>query len=295
MATVTDTKELISRVRKIEIKTRGLSEQIFSGDYHSAFKGRGMAFSEVREYTPGDDVRTIDWNVTARTGDAYVKVFEEERELTMVIVADISASGNYGTIDQLKSDLIAELTAVLSFSAMKNNDKIGLLLFSDIIELYVPPKKGKKHILRMIRELLEHKPNSRGTDIGKALEFMLGVVKKRAIVFLMSDFISADFEKQLAIIGRRHDTVAINISDRSEGELANIGLVPITDPETGKRGYLDTASKKNRDLYSKLRSDTQIKLKQLFTRKKVDMLELSPGKDYVVPLHTFFKKRSARL
>jgi len=290
----TDTSELISKVRKIEIKTRGLSEQIFSGDYHSAFKGRGMAFSEVREYTPGDDVRTIDWNVTARSGQAHIKIFEEERELTMMILADISGSGEFGTRKQLKSELVAELTALLSFSAMKNNDKIGLLLFSDQIELYIPPKKGKKHILRLIREVLEHKPMSKGTDIAKALEFTLGVLKKRAIVFLMSDFISNNFEKEISIIGRRHDTVAIRITDPAEGILPNVGLLPIRNPETGTLGYIDTSSRKIRENYSQLSAAATEKLSKLFARKKIDSLQLTPGMDYVVPLHAFFKRRGAR-
>lgn len=295
MIRTSDTSELISKVRKIEIKTRGLSEQIFSGDYHSAFKGRGMAFSEVREYAPGDDVRTIDWNVTARSGQAHVKVFEEERELTMMIVADISGSEAFGSGNKLKSELVAELTALLSFSAMKNNDKIGLVLFTDKIELYIPPKKGKKHILRMIREVLEHKQQSQGTDIANALEFVLGVLKKRAIVFLMSDFIGGgDFEKQISILGRRHDAVAIRTSDPLESELPKLGLIPVRDPESGRTLTIDSSDRQVRKQYASLRATANQKLERLFLTKKIDSLTLTPQQDYVVPLHSFFKRRGGR-
>jgi uncharacterized protein (DUF58 family) len=217
-----ETQELIKKVRKIEIKTRGLSNQLFSGEYHTAFKGRGMAFSEVREYQSGDDVRLIDWNVTARSGDAYIKVFEEERELTTMLLVDVSGSKIFGTGDQSKKDLITELSAVISFSAIQNNDKVGVIFFSDKVEKYIPPKKGKSHILRIIRELIEFEPESKKTDIGAALEFFTSVVKKRAIVFLMSDFISPEFNNPLRIVAKRHDLIAVKLYDDKENHLPNI-------------------------------------------------------------------------
>ena len=244
-----DTKELLKKVRKIEIKTKGLSSQVFSGEYHSAFKGRGMAFSEVREYMPGDEIRTIDWNVTARFNHPYVKVFEEERELTVMLIVDISASESFGTKEMLKREIIAELCAVLAFSATQNNDKIGLTLFTDQIELYVPPKKGKKHILRIIRELIEFQPNGKKTDIKEALRYFTNMVKKRSIAFIVSDFMDDNFEDALKVANKKHDIVALKIEDAIENEIPNIGLIQLKDNETGQTKWINTSSKKTRTKY----------------------------------------------
>ncbi|GAB5466575.1 MAG: DUF58 domain-containing protein [Candidatus Kapaibacteriales bacterium] len=288
------TQELINKVRKIEIKTRGLSEQLFSGEYHSAFKGRGMAFSEVREYSPGDDIRTIDWNVTARSGDAHVKVFEEERELTVFIIVDISASGNFGSTGQEKAELMAELAATIAFSAIKNSDKVGLILFSDQIELYVPPSKGKKHILRMVRDMLKHEQKSKGTNINVALEFLARIAKKRAICFLMSDFISPDYSSNLGLVAKKHDLVAMNIGDKLDREIPNIGLSAIKDPETGKSTLIDTSSKSVRQKYLELSDEVREETSRLLRKKKVDEVILNTGEDFAIPLHTFFKRRLSR-
>jgi uncharacterized protein (DUF58 family) len=253
-----ETTELLKKVRKIEIKTRGLSNQIFSGEYHSAFKGRGMAFSEVREYMPGDDIRNIDWNVTARFNHPFVKIFEEERELTVMLLVDISASGDYGTRRQFKRELITELCAVLSFSAIQNNDKIGVIFFSDKIEKFIPPKKGKSHILRIIRELIDFKPSSSGTDIGGALRYFTNMIKKRSISFLISDFQTAGYDDALKIAARKHDLVAIRIYDHRESELPDIGLIRMQDAETGSLLWVDSSSKTTREQYQgKLAKDPE--------------------------------------
>ena len=249
MATETNTTELLKKVRRIELRTRGLSNQIFSGEYHSAFKGRGMAFSEVREYLPGDEIRTIDWNVTARFNEPYVKVFEEERELTTMLLIDVSASDAFGTQKQLKKGLITELSAVLSFSAIQNNDKVGVIFFSDRIEKFIPPKKGKSHILRIIRELIELKPSGRKTNLAEALRFLSNVIKKRCISFIISDFIDDHFEDELKLVNKRHDTIALQVYDRREYELPNIGLAKFIDAETGQVKWVNTSSKKVRIKY----------------------------------------------
>jgi uncharacterized protein (DUF58 family) len=289
-----ETQELIKKVRKIEIKTRGLSNQLFSGEYHTAFKGRGMAFSEVREYQSGDDVRLIDWNVTARSGDAYIKVFEEERELTTMLLVDVSGSKIFGTGDQSKKDLITELSAVISFSAIQNNDKVGVIFFSDKVEKYIPPKKGKSHILRIIRELIEFEPESKKTDIGAALEFFTSVVKKRAIVFLMSDFISPEFNNPLRIVAKRHDLIAVRLFDDKENHLPNIGLVNIIDSESGKTMWVDTSDKKTIAKFEKDRSDYNSNLESLLMKNKVDIINLKTEDSYIIPLRQFFKKREGR-
>jgi len=289
-----DTTELIKKVRKIEIKTRGITKQLFSGDYHSVFKGRGMAFSEVREYQVGDDIRSIDWNVTARYASPYVKIFEEERELTVVLLVDISGSQSFGTRVQFKRDLVTELSAVLTFSAIQNNDKIGVVFFSDKIEKFVPPKKGKTHALRIIRELIEIQPTGKGTDIGQALKYLTNVLKKRCIVFLISDFISGNFEEHLKIASNRHDTVAVQIYDIYEDELPKAGLIRILDPETGNSRWIDSADEKVRQNYKSWRETMQKNLNNIFTRNKVDMIKIRTDESYIAPLQNFFKKRERR-
>lgn len=289
-----DTTELIKKVRKIEIRTRGLSHQIFSGQYHSAFKGRGMAFSEVRDYQPGDDIRSIDWNVTARLNDPYVKVFEEERELTVILIVDVSASGSFGTKTQFKRELITELCAVLAFSAIHNNDNIGVIFFSDRIEKFIPPKKGRTHILRIIRELIEFRPEGRGTDINEALRYMTNVIKKRSIAFVLSDFMAQDFEGALKIISRKHDTIAMQIYDQREETLPRIGMVQLHDAESGKSFWADTSSKNLHREYSAWWLEKQQMLKDMFNRNKVDVVRIRTDESYIAPLKTFFRRRGSR-
>ena len=255
-----DTKELLKKVRKIEIKTRRLSDHIFGGEYHSTFKGRGMTFSEVRQYQFGDDVRNIDWNVTARTNEPHVKVFEEERELTMMLMADVSGSKLFGTQNQFKDEIVTEIAATLAFSATQNNDKIGLILFSDEIELFIPPKKGRSHVLRIIRELLEFKPKSKKTNISEAIKFLSNVMKKKAIVFMLSDFVADDYKQTLKIAAGKHDITGIRVFDKHEAEIPNIGMVQMQDEETGELILVNTASKKVRKNYSIFYQD---KCKQL--------------------------------
>ena len=288
-----ETSELIKKVRKIEIKSRGLSNQIFSGEYHSAFKGRGMAFSEVREYMPGDDIRAIDWNVTARFNHPYIKVFEEEREMTVMLLVDCSASENFGTQKQLKKDLITEICAVLSFSAIQNNDKIGVIFFSDIIEKYIPPKKGKSHILLIIRELLEFKPKQTKTNITQALRFFTNVVKKRCTAFVISDFMDENsFMDALKIAGKKHDTIALRIYDKHENELPDMGLVKFRDVESGEIKWFDTANAKVRKHFyaqARLRED---KLNQTFTKSGIDVAHINTADAYIKPLTNLFKRRA---
>ena len=285
---------LLKKVRRIEIKTKGLSNHIFAGEYHTAFKGKGMAFSEVREYQPGDDVRLIDWNVTARYNHPFVKVFEEEREITVMLLVDVSGSGDFGTNQQFKKELASELAAILAFSAIKNNDKVGVIFFSDQIEEFIPPKKGKTHILRIIRELIAFKPKGKGTDISKALEYFNSVIKKRSICFVLSDFISDDFEKPLRIASKKHDVIALRINDARESNLPDVGLVPIEDAETKKMMFIDTSSKKIRDFFLKNKKSKTNKLKKLFPSIGVDMIDIMTGEDYVRPLINFFKSREKR-
>ncbi|MFT5185839.1 MAG: hypothetical protein ACI84C_002988, partial [Flavobacteriales bacterium] len=270
-----ETSELLKKVRAIEIKSRGLSNQIFSGEYHSAFKGRGMAFSENREYQHGDEIKTIDWNVTARMGHPYVKVFEEERELTAMILVDVSGSEQFGTKGQLKRSLIAELAAVLAFSAIQNNDKIGVLFFSDKIEKFIPPKKGKSHILRIIRELINFEAESSGTDIRLALDYLNSVIKKRSICFLVSDFEDQGFEDALKIANKKHDMVALRIQDPAEQVLPNIGLVQIKDSETGEVQWVNTSSKSVRQKFAKNRAIQNAELKGLFRKSGVDFASIN--------------------
>lgn len=285
------TAELLKKVRKIEIKTRGLSNQIFSGEYHSAFKGRGMAFSEVREYTPGDEIRTIDWNVTARFGHPFVKIFDEERELSVILLVDISASDSFGTQVQIKKTLITEICAVLSFSAIQNNDKIGIIFFSDKIEKFIPPKKGKSHCLRIIRELLEIKPESSKTNIAQALRYLVNVVKKRSTVFLLTDFIDDNFEDALKLANKKHDVVSLRIHDRREKELPSMGTVLFKDAETGNERWVNTSDKKVKNAYTANYLKRENELKNIFTRSGVDFTNIATDQSYVKPLMMLFKKR----
>ena len=285
---------LLKKVRKIEIKSKGLSNHIFAGEYHTAFKGTGMAFSEVREYQSGDDIRSIDWNVTARYNTPFVKIFEEEREMTVMLLIDVSASGDFGTNKQYKKDLATEIAAVLAFSAIKNNDKVGVIFFSDRIEKFIIPKKGKSHILRIIREIVSLKPDSKGTDVSMALEYFNSVIKKRSICFLLSDFTSTPFSKPLKIASKKHDIVGVRIHDKRESEMPNIGLVPMQDMETNKLVYVDTSDKEIRLNYSKTRSQKIKELNKIFETNGVDLVQISTGEDYVKPLVNFFKRRGKR-
>jgi uncharacterized protein (DUF58 family) len=286
------TIELLKKVRKIEIKTKGISKQIFSGEYHSAFKGRGMSFSEVRSYQYGDDVRNIDWNVTARTGDPYIKIFEEERELTVMLLIDMSRSAFFGTKNQFKNEILTEICAILAFSAINNNDKVGVIFFSDQIEKYIPPKKGKSHILRIIRELINFEPEGRGTDIGKTLEFFNNVIKKRSICFLLSDFMDKDYESALRIAARKHDIIGIQLTDPRELELPNVGLLRVEDAETGGVKWLDTASAKVREEYLNQYRDFRAYSKGAFAKTSADFTTINSEDDYVNELLKFFKRRA---
>ena len=289
-----DTRELLKKVRKIEIKTKGLSKHIFSGEYHSAFKGRGMSFSEVRDYQYGDDVRNIDWNVTARTGDPHIKVFEEERELTLMLLVDVSPSCAFGTIDQFKNEVITEICAVLAFSAIQNNDKVGLILFAQEVELYIPPKKGRSHILRIIRELIHHQAQGTRTDLSNPLIYLNNVIKKRCIAFVLSDFITQGYEESLRIAAKRHDVIGFKIYDPHERQLPNAGLIHVEDKETGQRRLLDTSSRRLRDAYAARFESDHEDFKRTFARSKSDTLSLQSDASYINALHQFFKRRSSR-
>ena len=286
-----DTKELLKKVRKIEIKTRRLSDHIFGGEYHSTFKGRGMTFSEVRQYQFGDDVRSIDWNVTARYNEPYVKVFEEERELTMMLMVDVSGSELFGTTNQFKKEIITEISATLAFSALQNNDKAGLMLFSDTVELFIPPKKGKSHVLRIIRELLEFKPKSNRTDLAEALKFLSSVMKKKAIVFVLSDFIASDYEKTLKIAGNKHDVTGIRVYDQREESIPNLGMVQMQDAETGKVQLVNTQSKSVRMAYEKHHFERVDYFKEIFTKSGCGTLSCRVDESYVKKLLGYFKRR----
>jgi uncharacterized protein (DUF58 family) len=287
-----DTAELLKKVRKIEIKTKGLSRHIFSGEYHSAFKGRGMSFSEVRDYTYGDDVRNIDWNVTARTGHPHVKVFEEERELTVVLVVDVSGSSFFGTRKQFKNDLLTELSAVLAFSALTNNDKVGAILHTDKIEKYIPPAKGKKNILRIIRELLFFEPERSGTDLSVALDYLNNVQKKRAIVFVLSDFRTPPYEKSLVIAARKHDVIGMMLYDIAEVEMPNVGLIKVRDNETGKEKTIDTSSRYVREKIKESYDEHHNRFKETFRKTGSDTIDIRTDQNYVKSLLQFFKSRS---
>ena len=283
--------ELLKKVRKIEIKTRSLSKHIFAGEYHSAFKGRGIAFSEVREYQYGDDIRTIDWNVTARFNHPYVKVFEEERELTVMLLVDVSGSQDFGTRGQTKRDLITEVSAVLSFSAIQNNDKVGVIFFSDRVEKFIPPKKNRKHILHIIRELIELRPESKRTDFREPLRYLTNAIKKRSIAFVISDFLGPDFADSLRIASNKHDVVALRILDERERSLPPVGMVRIRDAETGEERWIDTSLRSVREHYVRWQENREKELLNTFRQCGVDHVELMTGKDYIVPLVQLFKRR----
>lgn len=286
-----ETSELLKKVRKIEIKTRGLSQHIFSGEYHSAFKGRGMAFSEVREYMPGDEIRTIDWNVTARFNHPYVKVFEEERELTVMLLVDVSASNDFGTRVQFKNEIITEICAVLAFSAIQNNDKVGIIFFSDRVEKFIPPKKGRSHILRIVRELIDFKPGHNGTNIEDALRYFTNAIKKRSTAFLISDFLEKGFENALKIANKKHDIIALRIFDKREREIPSAGLIRFHDPETGELRWIDTSDETVRKHYHYEALRNEVRLKEIFTKSGVDYANIAVDESYVKPLMNLFKKR----
>lgn len=286
-----ETSEILKKVRQVEIKTRGLSQNIFAGQYHTAFKGRGMAFSEVREYQPGDDVRSIDWNVTARFNRPYIKIFEEERELTVMLLIDVSGSGVFGTEGNTKRQVITEIAATLAFSAIQNNDKIGVIFFSDKIEKFIAPQKGKKHILYIIRELLEFKPESSKTDVGCVLQYFTNVIKKRCTAFLISDFIAPEFEKALMIASKKHDLVALQVYDAKDTFLPDVGLLKVQDSESGRVMYVDTSNDSVRKLYSDKWQQRQSTIKRNFSKTGVDMVSVSTSEDYVKALIALFRMR----
>jgi uncharacterized protein (DUF58 family) len=287
-----DTKELLKKVRKIEIKTRRLSDHIFSGEYHTSFKGRGMTFSEVRQYQYGDDIRAIDWNVTARYNEPYIKVFEEERELTMLLMVDVSGSENFGTKSQFKKEIVIEIAATMAFSATQNNDKIGLILFSDEIELYIPPKKGRSHVLRIIRELIEFKPKSNKTNVDKALKFLSGTQKKKAIVFVISDFIDEGYEQSLKIASKKHDITGIRVYDIREEKMPNVGMVSMLDAETGQTQLINTGSKSVRLNYEKYYQDKVKYFKETFSKSGSGVVNTRVDESYVTKLLGYFKSRT---
>jgi len=288
-------KAVLKKVRRIEISTRGLVNDVFSGQYHSVFKGRGMDFSEVREYQFGDDIRTIDWNVTARTGHPFVKVFEEERELTVMLLVDVSSSNDFGTAERMKGEIAVEICALLAFSAIKNNDKVGLIIFSDQIEKFVPPRKGRQHVLRVIRELLYHQPQNTGTDIGLALEYVNRVVRRHSVTFLVSDFFDEGFERALRVANRRHDVIAIRVSDRREVEIPPVGLIELEDTETGERLLLNSSDTGFRNLYNEEVGKVNSRLEKMFKSTKVDYIQIWADQPYDAPLIRFFKERGRRI
>jgi uncharacterized protein (DUF58 family) len=289
-----ETSEIFKKVRKIEIKTRGLSNQIFSGQYHSVFKGRGMAFSEVREYQFGDDIRSIDWNVTARFNHPYVKIFDEERELTVMLLIDVSGSNHFGTQSVLKEETITEIAAVLAFSAIQNNDKVGVIFFSKHVEKFIPPKKGTSHILRIIRELIDFKSQYRETNIAEALRYLTNVIKKRCTAFILSDFLDKGFDDAIKIANKKHDLIAVRIFDERETGIPDIGLVKFRNAETGKQIWVDTSDRKVRENYRKWYMQQETMINELFIRSGVDVAKIRTGQDYVKPLVSLFKKREAR-
>ncbi len=287
-----ETTELLKRVRRIEIKTRGLTQQIFAGEYHSAFKGRGMAFSEVREYQYGDDIRNIDWNVTARFNHPYVKTYEEERELTVMLLIDVSSSREFASHVRLKKNLITEISAVLAFSAISNNDKIGAILFSDQIEKFIPPKKGVQHILRIIRELIYFEPQNRGTNISGALEYLINAIKKRSTAFLISDFIDDGFDDALKIGSRKHDIIALRVYDQRETELPDVGMISMKDAETGKQVWVDSSLRSVREHYTRYWQEKTSRIHEVLQKLGIDYTDIATHEDYVKPLMQLFKKRA---
>ena len=287
--------EILKKIRALEIKTRGLVETAFAGDYHSVFKGRGMNFEDVREYQPGDEIRAIDWNVTARMGSAFVKKFTEERELTVMLIVDVSASGNFGSTTQSKRELAAEIACLLAFSAIRNNDKVGLLLFTDRVELFIPPKKGRSHTLRLIREILFFEPAGRGTEPALALDYLNNIVTRRAVVFFISDFQAPDFSRALAITARRHDFIAIHINDERETDFPNIGIITLEDAETGEQIEINTADRTTRARFAESVDREQTELSRTLRRNRIDTIALRTGDNYLPALRTFFKQRERRL
>ena len=289
------TAEILKKIRTLEIKTKGLVETVFAGNYHSVFKGRGMNFEDVREYQPGDEIRAIDWNVTARLGNAFVKKFTEERELTVMLIVDVSASGNFGSATQSKRELAAEVACLLAFSAIRNNDKVGLLLFTDQVELFIPPKKGRSHTLRLIREILFFEPAGRGTDPALALDYLNKIVTRRAVVFFISDFQAPDFSHTLAVSGRRHDFIAVRIQDERETVLPNVGMITLEDAETGEQIEINTADRSTRALFSDLADEQGRELVRTLRRNNVDAITLRTDEDYLPALRAFFKSRERRV
>ena len=287
-------RQILKKVKQIEIRTRGLVNDLFGGEYHSVFKGRGMTFSEVREYQPGDDIRLIDWNVTARTGSPFIKIFEEERELTVYLLVDISASGEFGSGQQLKREIGAEIAAVLGFSAIKNNDKVGLILFSDEIEKYVVPKKGKSHVLRVVRELLYTEPEKTGTSLKNALDYLLKVAKRKSVVFIISDFLDQEYWSSLKVVNRKHDVIGIHLYDPAETNMPDMGLAKVEDPETGESFWVDTSSKDAQDRLRKEIQTRQEKFKKDAQKIGFDMIPIATDQDYVEPLMSFFRMREKR-
>ena len=287
-----ETSELLKKVRRIEIKTKGLSKNIFAGEYHSAFKGLGMTFAEVREYQYGDDIRSIDWNVTARFGHPYIKVFEEERELTVVLLIDVSGSRDFGSVSQMKRDFFPDVAATIAFSTIQNNDKIGVIFFSDKIEKFIPPKKGRKHVLQIIRELIDFKPESNQTNIAAALRYFTNAIKKSSTAFIISDFIDTDFEKEMIIANRKHDVVALQVYDSREAELPDVGLIKLKDAETGRRVWVDTSDKRMRTTYKHSWGENQLALQKTFTKSGVDSVSMTTSDDYVRALMKLFKMRA---
>lgn len=288
------TKDILKQVRQIEIKTKGLVNQVFSGEYHSVFKGRGMVFSEVREYQFGDDIRNIDWNVTARFGHPFVKVFEEERELTIMLLVDLSGSLNFGSAEKTKQQIAAEISAILAFSALKNNDKVGLILFTDRIEKFVPPRKGKTHVLRIIRELLSFEPSGKQTNIKGALEYLNNTIKKRSIAFLLSDFIDDGYDKILRICGRKHDLIGVVLHDEREANFPNIGLVKLKDSESGKEVWVDSSNRSFNKFLLKYKEEVEAKRRMLFITSRLDSIYIKTSVPYIKPLTEFFKMRAKR-
>ena len=289
-----ETSELLKKVRKIEIKTRGLTSHIFSGQYHSAFKGRGMAFSEVREYQFGDDIRSIDWNVTARFNHPFVKIFEEERELTVMLLIDVSGSNEFGTQKQLKSQLMTEIAGVLSFSAIYNNDKVGVIFFSNKIEKFIPPQKGTVHILRIIRELINFKPENKETNISEALRYLTNIIKKRCIAFVISDFIDNNFQESFKIANKKHDVIAIHLFDERETYLPKVGIIKLKDAESGKSILVDTSNILTRNFFAKQWNEKTENFKTQFTKNGIDLVSISTDQDYIKPLISLFKRRELR-
>ena len=291
---VLETSELLKKVRKIEIKTKGISKELFAGEYHSAFKGRGMSFSEVRDYQYGDDIRNIDWNVTARMGVPHVKVYEEERELTLMLLVDISRSSFFGTAHQFRNELITEICAVLAFSALNNNDKVGLIFFADQVQMYIPPKKGKKHVLRLIRELIDAEPVGQATKLDTGLKFFNNLIKKRSICFILSDFFSEDFSQALQVAARKHDLIGMQIFDPFEKELPKAGMLRLMDSESGRICIVDTLDNETRRVHRQQFENRYTLLKDLFTRHGADFISMDSGSSYIHELHRFFSRRTNR-